>query len=337
MEIKRIETKEKWDEFIEEISAHTFLQSWEWRLAQEMMGNKIFNLGIFDGDKIIGVAFVYVIRAKRGSFLFCPHGPLISKNWENSFSDLLKYLRELAKKEKVDFIRISPLDKKSDDKIALFRRLGFRKAPIHMHPELSWLLDLQLSEEELLKNMKKRTRYSINKAQKDGVEIISSTDSKDIEDFYKIYIETAKRQIFVPFSKDYVKKEFEIFNKQGKIMLFFAKYKGEIITTAMIIYSNGSGFYHHGASIRSRSSITSSEYLQWGAILEAKKRGLKLYNFWGISPEENKNHPWTGVTQFKKGFGGFPEEYVPTQDYPLTLKYWLNYMIETVRRIKRKY
>ncbi|EKE18972.1 MAG: methicillin resistance protein [uncultured bacterium] len=301
------------------------------------MGNQVFTLGIFKAEEIVGVAFVYKINAKRGSFLFCPHGPLIKENWQENFKILFEYLQSLAKKEKADFIRISPLEIKTNEKTSFFKNLGFLDAPIHMHPELGWLLDISLSEEQLLANMKKRTRYSINKAKKDGVEIFSMDNASHVEEFYPIYLETAKRQVFVPFSLEYIKKEFEIFSKENKILVFFAKYKGEIITTAMIIYTNGSGFYHHGASIRKYSNITSAELLQWSAILEAKKRGLKLYNFWGISPEDNKNHPWTGVTQFKKGFGGFAEEYVHAQDYPVTLKYWLNYTIETIRRIKRKY
>lgn len=336
-EIKQIDAKEQWDEFIEKFSPHTFLQSWQWRLAQEVMGNKTFNLGIFEDDKLVGVAFVYIIRARRGSFLFCPHGPLITKDWLLAFDALLEHLKKLARRENVDFIRISPLEKKTAEKVALFGKLGFRNSPIHMHPELAWLLDITPSEEILLKGMKKRTRYSITKAQKDGVEIVCSVNLDDIDNFYDVYIETASRQDFVPFSKDYIKKEFDIFKREGKILLFFAKYKGEIIATAMVIYANGSGFYHHGASTRNYSNITASELLQWQAILEAKKRGLKLYNFWGVSAEDAKNHPWVGLSRFKKGFGGFSEEYLKAQDYPITFKYWLNYIVETARRIKRKY
>jgi lipid II:glycine glycyltransferase (peptidoglycan interpeptide bridge formation enzyme) len=36
-----------------------------------------------------------------------------------------------------------------------------------MHPEITWSLILNLSEEELLKNMRKTTRYLIRQAEKD--------------------------------------------------------------------------------------------------------------------------------------------------------------------------
>lgn len=337
IEIKQIENEEQWKNFVDELAPHTFLQSWQWKLSQEVMGNKTFNIGIFKDGEIIGTAFVYKINAKRGSFLFCPHGPLFKENWQENFEILFDYLKKLAKKEKADFIRISPLEIATTEKNIFFSKLGFRDAPIHMHPELAWMLDVKTSEKELLANMKKRTRYSINKAQKDGVEIVSSQDLEGIKEFYEVYMETAKRQDFVPFSLKYVKKEFEIFSKENKILLFFAKYQQETVATAMVIYSNGSAFYHHGASTRNRSNITASELLQWNAILEAKKRGMSLYNFWGVVPESAKNHPWAGLSLFKRGFGGFSEEYVHAKDFPITLKYWLNYFVETARRIKRKY
>ena len=63
--------------------------------------------------------------------------------------------------------------------------------------------------------------------------------------------------------------------------------------------------------------------LQWEIIKEAKRRGCKLYDFWGyIDPKASPKHPWAGPTLFKMGFGGRAYEYVKTQDLPLSKKYW---------------
>lgn len=335
--IKEITSQTEWQDFENKYSPNTFLQSWEWGESQKLLGNKIFRLGIY-GDKLVGVAFVYKIIAKRGTFLFCPHGPLI--DWQKGkeiLPVLLAVLIELAKKEKVDFIRFSPLALNSEENKKIFINSGFCDAPTHMmHPELAWLLDLSLPEEEIFSSMAKRTRYSIRKAEKDGVSVVSENLS-GVDKFYELYKETAQRQGFVPFSLDYVKKEFNIFDKAGKIKLYFANFHGEAVATAMIIFGYASAFYHHGASTRKLSNITASEMLQWTSIKEAKNRGLKYYNFWGIAPENSPKHPWFGLTQFKKGFGGFSEEYLHAQDFPITYKYWLNFIVEKVRKIKRGY
>ena len=337
--IKLIESPDEWQETEAKLAPHTFLQSWEWSLAQQALGQKIFRLGIVKDDRLIGLAFIYLIKARRGSFLFCPHGPLI--NWEEAeeiMPILLKYLIALGRQERADFIRFSPLAPNRPAMKNIFAGLGFRPAPVHlMHPELAWLLDLRPTPEELLSGLEKRTRYSIRKAQKDGVTIRTGNAAAALAEFYKLYKETAERQKFVPFTKDYLKKELAAFVKNDKIMLYFAYYQAEPIATAMIIFSHDSAFYHHGASSRKFTKVAASELIQWTAIGQAKSRGLKFYNFWGIAPETAPNHPWTGLTRFKKGFGGFSEEYLHAQDYALTKKYWLNYLIEKLRKIKRRY
>lgn len=337
--IKPINSQTEWQSAEDKFAPHTFLQSWEWGSAQEAQEQKIFRLGIYSDNQIVGLAFVYLIKAKRGSFIFCPHGPVI--NWAKAkevMPEFLKYLKNLGLMEKADFIRLSSLAPNTEETSKLFKKLGFRSAPVHMmHPELAWILDLAPTEDKLLADMEKRTRYSIRKAEKDGVEIKSGASDEDFNAFYDLYGQTAKRQKFVPFSKEYIKKELYSFVKSNKIMIYLAYYQGEPLATAMVVFAGNSAFYHHGASSRKFNNITASELLQWQAIKDAKNRGLKYYNFWGIAPEKTKFHPWAGLSKFKKGFGGFAEEYFHAQDYILSKKYWLNYLIEKLRKIKRGY
>jgi peptidoglycan pentaglycine glycine transferase (the first glycine) len=167
------------------------------------------------------------------------------------------------------------------------------------------------------------------------VEITMSADPADIEKFWPVYQATVERQHFTPFGKEGLKKELELFAKDGEVAFFFGTYQGEIIAAAIIIFYNGQAFYHHSGSIQRSKEINASYLLQWRVIQEAKRRGCTLYNFWGISPDDKPAHPWAGLSLFKKGFGGFAEEYLHAQDKPLSAKYALNYVIETGRRIKR--
>lgn len=323
MILKEINEKTVWEDFLGKIEEKTFLQSWNWGEFQKELGNKIWRFGVYEKE-LIGVSLVVKIKARRGTFLFLPHGPLCLEKKK----EVLSLIIEKLKKEKVDFIRIAPLWEES--KKTIFK--DFRPAPIHMHPEITWVLDITPSEEKLLIGMRKTTRYLIKQGIKNGDLEISK--SKDIKTFNDLYLKVAKRHNFVPFSLEFLKKQFSIFSSDNQIEMFLGKYKDEVLASAIVVYWQDKAFYHHGATAVSK--IPASYLLQWEAIKEAKKRGCKEYNFWGVVPEEaSRNHPWRGLTLFKKGFGGCMKKYVKTQDLVLNKKYWINWTIEKIRHRKR--
>lgn len=358
LEIVAIDRKEIWEDFLKEIENKTFLQSWNWGEFQKMMGERVFYLGVSRSGKLIAVALTIKVRTKRGSFLLVPHGPIIKKqktkdkkqglkfDSENDnlrlkteiLTALLKKLKEVVKEEKANFIRIAPLFKRNKENIELFRKLEFREAPIHVHAESTWQLNIRSSEEELLKNMRKTTRYLIKKAQKNKDIIISqSEDLKDIELFFNLHKEVSLVQHFTPFSFSYLKNEFLAFLSDKKVSLFLGRYKGEIIASAFVIFFQNKGFYHHAALSPSYSKIPIAYLILWEAIKEAKKRGCSYFDFWGyVSPRKHPSHPWAGPSLFKMGFGGKPKYYLKTQDLPISYFYWLNWLIEKIRRIRRR-
>ena len=53
-------------------------------------------------------------------------------------------------------------------------------------------------------------------------------------------------------------------------------------------------------------------------ILDAKRKGLKYVDLFGIAPEDQPDHEWAGFTKFKKSFGGESVEYPGTWDVPVS-------------------
>lgn len=341
MHINEISGKEIWESFLLECRQKTFLHSWNWGEFQLALGNKIYRFGIFDGQKLISVALAVKHIAKRGAFLLVPHGPVIMEHgtWDMQqiLATLLEKLKTIVKEEKVDFIRISPICDRTEDNTAIFKNLGFRLRPLHTHPESSWKLDIQPSEEQLLNNMRKTTRYLIRQAQRnEQLEIFQSFDIENIKIFNQMHLEVVRHQKFVPFSLEYFEKEFSAFLPDNQMALFFAKYQGKIIAASYGIFWSGIAFYHHAALLPEYKKIPASYLLQWEAIKEAKKRGCKAYDFWGYSdPVKYPKHPYSGPTLFKMGFGGHEEEYVKTQDYIISQKYWIGYVVELIRKFNR--
>ena len=117
--------------------------------------------GIQSTNNIIAICQVIKIKAKRGNMLFVPHGPIsvipakAGIQTRNIIIELKKYLIDIAKREDFSFIRIAPVFQDSKEYRDMFANLGFRTAPIYMHAERLWVLDITKDEETLLKEMRK--------------------------------------------------------------------------------------------------------------------------------------------------------------------------------------
>lgn len=341
IEIKEIIEKNIWEEFVLGQPNNSFFQSWNWgeaqRNAQCPMPNAqcIWRIGIYDRDELVGIAQIVKITAKRGSYLHLRHGPILKEWQEEYFSALLKFLKGLGLKEKAWFIRMSPLIENSLGHKNFFRKFGFLPVVIpRLDASLSWVLEVNQSEKELLLKMRKTTRYLIHKAEKMGVVVYEAKEKDDFAVFSKIYRETAKRQHFVPHRG--IEEEFSILGKADQAKLFLAKYQGKAMAGALIVFYGNQAVYHHSGSILD-SSVPAMHSLLWKAILEAKKRGKTFFNFWGISPPDKRSDPWWGLTLFKTGFGGEAKEFLPAHDLPLSPFYRLTRFIETLWKIKRHY
>ncbi|MDD5605777.1 MAG: peptidoglycan bridge formation glycyltransferase FemA/FemB family protein [Patescibacteria group bacterium] len=335
--VKEILDQKIWEKFVQNVAPATFLQSWNWG-EHYKSDHTIWRVGIYDqGQKLIGVALWIVVRAKRGDFLLCPHGPILAASdvSQGVLSQLTKSAEAFARKHHCDFVRVAPILVDSATIRQWFRELGFRPAPIHIHPELSWILDITPSASDLLQAMRKTTRYMIRKAEKSQVQIRTTPDISAVDEFWPIYKATYQRQQFAPFSLEYLRNEFQTFAKDGQALMFFADIDGQPVSAAMIIFYGNSAFYHQSGSLRLPNDVGASYLLQWHVIQEAKRRGCRFYNFWGIAPQHRVKHPWAGLSLFKQGFGGTAEAYIPTQDLPLTAKYWFNYIVERLRKYRR--
>lgn len=330
--VQEIKDRAVWDNFFLNTSPTSLFQSWVWGEVQNSIQSQTTRFGLYSGATLLGIFQLVIVRAKRGSFVHLRHGPVLVKQDPTLWNEITTFLVDYAKKNHALFFRISPLISLEHEEQLV--KMGYKPAPIHaMDAEYCWVLDLNPSEEELLKNMRKTTRYEIRKAQSMGVEVVASTKSSDLEHFFTLYNETAKRQGFVGHKG--IKEEFALFSAENETLLYLGTYNNEIVSAAIILYTGTQGIYHHGASLSNK--IPASYLIQWEAIKEAKRRGMRQYNFWGIAPTDVENHPWQGITLFKKGFGGKEQRFLHAHDYPVSRLYVLPNLIETYRRIKKGY
>lgn len=331
-----ITDKNIWEKFVLSQNPYSFLQSWAWGETNEKTGSKIFRIGFNKDNKLIGVCLLIKENAKRGPHLIIPGGPVIDWADKKLVDIFIDTIKNLAKNENVWFVRVRPEIKDSDNARKDFKDLGFVSAPMHLHAENTWILDISKPEEELLAGMRKSTRYLIKKSLNLGLELEVSKDPKSAGILYELQKETAKRHKFVGFSQKLFKSEIESFAGNENAAVFICRKDKEVLAAAIIIFYGNTAYYHFSGSTSKFSEVPFSYFLQWQIILEAKKRGIKYYNFWGIAPNNNPKHRFAGVTLFKTGFGGERIDWLHAHDLPVSSLYWLTYIFETLRRIFRR-
>jgi|SRR3989338_7724067 len=338
MKIIEINDKGVWENFIRDNSPQALFSSWNWgevsKLTHSHHESDFVRWGLLD-KKLTGICQIQKISARRAAFLHLRHGPIMSQWTRESFKFFLEKVIDFARKLKVSFIRMSPLIEDNQTNRNFLRTFGFSPSPIHrLDGEVCWVLDLNLTLDQLLLNMRKTTRYLIRAAGKNGVNIVKTTDEARLKNFLELYSLTARRQKFV--GHEGIREEFRQFVKDNQIMIFEGYHQKQLLSSALILFYNRQAIYHHSASIPSKIPV--NYLLQWEVIREAKKRGMSVYNFWGIAPEDRPRHPWKNLSLFKKGFGGSEVNYLHSQDLPINFfKYRINYLIESYRKISKGY
>lgn len=329
--------KKEWEAFLktQKNTGYPFFQTWEWGEVQKKLGFFVKRVGIID-KSLVGTCLIVDVKARRGRYLHLRHGPVFSTFNEKNFDFFIDYTRKLAKERGASFIRLSPLLPKEKAIEEYFKQKRFLPSAIHnMDAEICWALPLDVSEEELLKQMRKSHRYLIKKSMTMGIKIVRTQNISEIDRFISLYIDLSQRKHFIPHQG--IKEEFKEFSKSDKEISLLANYQGKIISGAIIAFVGDLAIYRHSASLYEYRNIPASYLIQWNAILEAKKRGLSLYNFWGIAPTDSKNHPWQGLTLFKTGFGGKKLEFLHAHDLPVSNKYLFTFLIESIQKKLKGY
>ena len=346
MQVREIKEKGVWENFVRKQRYTSHFQAWNWAEFERSLGSKFETLGMFERGKLIGLLPIKHITAKRGKYLQLRRGPIFDFKDRNIWEEFFEFIRKKAKDGGYWFVRLSPLVINSEEQDYRDVLSHLRECPMHdVDGEITWVLNLLQSEEEIVKNMRKNTRYYVRKAERDGVKVIKTQEMKYMDDFWEIYKDTVKRQKWTAYSWEYIKKEFEAFRKDDQIDLYLAKYRGKFIACSLIVYYCDQAIYHHSGSLTAFSKIPASHLIQWEAIKEAKRRGLRWYNLFGVSPLIKENgeykaqagHPWAGLTFFKLGFGGEVRQFIHAKDLPMRNMYYLTAFFERIERWRRGY
>ena len=298
-------------------------QSTEWKKLQDDLGASSFF------EKTDDYQFLAIKKSTPvGNYLFLPYGP-VAKD-EAALKSAIKALEALARRERAIFVRIEPQLKEAEAYLTShYRRVK------EIEPADTWVLELSPDEATIISNFSQGTRTRYNTYQKKGLLVEVTKEKSEISHLAALQDKLYKKKNLTAFSRKYLETELA----QPFASLYLVKYHhpdvsadgasgasdvqstpnlpedGQVIAASLFFDYEDTRYYMQSAADGDFKKLPATVALLTKAIFDAKKKGIKYFDFWGIAPEgADSTHPWYGFTEFKKSFGGAEVHYAGTYD-----------------------
>jgi lipid II:glycine glycyltransferase (peptidoglycan interpeptide bridge formation enzyme) len=339
--------------YIQEINSVSPLQTPDWAGVKPEWGHE--RLGWFnDEDVLSGVALVLSHPQKeRDPFAYIPEGPVLDWNPETVDAQIRPMLMHLgdagmrsvkmdprlpirrwnsdtikqaiADPDTTSLRQVAP-DETHANAVEVEKYLettGWQPEAVapgtygNSQPKFVYQLPLEGDPEATFAGFSKQWRRNIRKAEKAGVEVISGGNEL-LPEFCDLYAETALRDGFTGRPKDYFRTMHESMTRHdpSRMEVYVASHEGEPLASSLMMTIGDHAWYMYGASSSQRREVQASTALQWQMIQDACGRGVKTYDFRGITDAvDGSRHQ--GVLQFKLGANGRATEYTGAWTYRL--------------------
>jgi peptidoglycan biosynthesis/recognition FemAB-like protein len=162
------------------------------------------------------------------------------------------------------------------------------------------LMDIRPSIEELYRGLHQKWRNCLNKARKQGLELIEGEEDWLFAEFGRIHTQMRERKNLIALTDPalYRRIQSELMPDQ-KMRVILCKADGEVCAGAICSALGETGIYLFGATSDHGMNTCSSYLVQWRMLEWVKSRGCQSYDLNGISPTGNP-----GVYRFKSRFAG---------------------------------
>ena len=305
-----------------------FLQSEDWAQFQESYGRKVLRVsteyGIVSAIRYplpLGFSYWFI---PRGPSL---HGTISACDAHDHFLALAETIH--ANDPRAVFVRMEPTTEITGDTWKAVRAAcsaGGARLVQHIHPAVTRLIDLSLTESEILKQMSDSTRRNITVAAKRGVVVSEESSESGLDALWSILSQMSGRQKISLHEKKYYSHMLATFSKEASPLgvsasIYVARFENTPIAAGLILRYAGVATYLHGASGDLHRDKKAQYALRWLVMTESKRHGCHTLDFFGENPPDPKDHDyraaWQGFTLFKTGFGGTQIRLPGTFEYPI--------------------
>lgn len=298
---------EAWNRFVAESPAPSFLQATPWAVVKRPNGWRSARIAVdAPGGPVGAQILVRHPRPLPKGFGYAARGPIAGSPLDRASLDAFTgAVRSAAGGLGVAHVRIDPELEDPDGSIAaVLRELGWRPAP-EIQPQKTQVIDLTLSEDELMAGLRKKTRQTLRKAQ-GATEVVSAGPDR-LPEFHRTLAGTMDR-VGLPFrSERFFRTLWDAYAPHDQAILLLAQTDaGEVVSGTFLVGWGRTLVALYGGTSAAGRDLNSKYLINWEGLRRAKAAGYTRYDLWGLPNE--------GITYFKQGWGGREVNYVGAWD-----------------------
>jgi len=193
--------------------------------------------------------------------------------------------------------------------------LAYRDSDENLHPILqeegyrpydlgktdrTLIIDLEPSLKELRSSLNQKWRNSLNRAEKNSLEISCGEQEGLFDDITKIYQEMVDRKGLTELSDiHHLKMVQKDLPQAMKLKIILCHQNGQLCSGGIFSAAGATGVYLVGATSNKGLKANGSYLVQWTFLNWLKENGFSYYNLNGINPDANP-----GTYRFKRGLAG---------------------------------
>jgi lipid II:glycine glycyltransferase (peptidoglycan interpeptide bridge formation enzyme) len=306
-----------WDRFVAACPGGGFMQSSWWARFRSPIGFDHFGVTLKSDGAIVGGALVARWHFEPGQcFYYVQEGPVLPDGDEafaaEVFDAILARIEQhrRADPDRVSHLRIEPRWPCRPGFVHGFAAPDFGDA--YREPRRTLCLDLRLTDDELLAQMRPKGRYNIRLAQRHGVQVVGDESEQGLADFVRIYRRTTARHGIEAKTPGYFRALLAA--AAPPAWLLFAQYRGRRIAAALVLRFGRRATYFYGGSLQLYRPVMAPYLLHFEAARRARAAGCDCYDLWGVAPPGRSDHAWQPLSEFKRKFGGVELDLGPTLD-----------------------
>lgn len=165
-------------------------------------------------------------------------------------------------------------------------------------------LDLDRDVDSVFRQLHNMHKRNIKKATKEGVQVISGTTADDLEDFYKLHLQTRRRQGVPVQPRKFFDLLLENIIGKGLGFILLAYADDEFVAGGVFLHWQDTLTYKYGASADVGRNLRANNLIMWTAIRWGCENGYRVFDM-GKTDLEN-----SGLREFKTRWGANEEPLV---------------------------